>query len=35
MYKTELLNLKDLIEKYPLLKELYGEKLFNIILKLK
>ena len=33
--KTELLYLKDLLEKFPLLKELYGEKLLNVILKLK
>lgn len=33
--KTELIYLKDLIEKYPLLKELYGEKIINVILKLK
>ena len=33
--KTELLYLKDLPEKFPLLKELYGEKLLNVILKLK
>ena len=33
--KTELLYLKDLLETFPLLKELYGEKLLNVILKLK
>ena len=32
--KTELLYLKDLLEKFPLLKELYGEKLLKIILNL-
>lgn len=33
--KTELLYLKDFINKYPMLKELYEEKLLNVILKLK
>jgi hypothetical protein len=33
--KTELLYLKEFINKYPLLKELYEEKLLNVILKLK
>ena len=33
--KTELLYLKELFEKYPLLKELYEEKLLDVIVKLK
>ena len=33
--KTELNKLKDYIEKYPLLKELYWEKLISVMVKLK